>query len=202
VRSSAGGCIAGALSERILSRKLDRAGLAGVEISERCRLTLDDAALYPLFTPDVLALMRRVLPEDTRRHIATSVIVRANKPSAPTPATPAGGPAASSRVQRPDEVTAVESGGFTTRRLKLVDETAFKVVDIAPSHASPLHSHRHTHEGIVVSGSGALQLTGRRLPLTPSDVFSVALGEPHAIVNDGPVPLRLVCMDCLVDPTT
>jgi SAM-dependent methyltransferase/quercetin dioxygenase-like cupin family protein len=192
------GCIAGALSERILTRKLGRAGLVDVDISERCKLTLDDVALYPLFTPDVLSLMRRVLPEDTRRHIATSVIVRANKPSAPGPAT-SGGAATSTQVQRLDEVSAVESGGFTTRSLKHVDETAFKVVDIAPGHASPFHTHSHTHQGIVVSGSGAIQLTGRRLPLTPSDVFSVAPGEPHAIVNDGGVPLRLVCMDCLVD---
>jgi quercetin dioxygenase-like cupin family protein len=196
------GCIAGALSERILSRKLGRAGLVDVDISERCKLTLDDVALYPLFTPDVLSLMRRVLPEDTRRHIATSVIVRAHKPSAPPSVPRASSPATSTQVQRLDEVSAVESGGFTTRPLKHVDETAFKVVDIAPGHASPFHTHSHIHQGIVVSGSGAIQLTGRRLPLTPSDVFSVAPNEPHAIVNDGPVPLRLVCMDCLVDSAT
>jgi SAM-dependent methyltransferase len=196
------GCIAGALSESILSRKLARAGLVDVEISERCDLTLDDVAVYPLFTPDVLALMRRLLPEDTRRHIATSVIVRAHKPAAPIPATPTGDPAASTLVQRLEEVAPVESGGFTTRTLKHVDETAFKVVDIAPGHASPFHSHPHIHQGIIVSGAGALQLTERRLPLTAGDVFSVAPGEPHSIVNDGQGPLRLVCMDCLVDPAT
>jgi quercetin dioxygenase-like cupin family protein len=196
------GCIAGALSERILSRKLGRAGLVDVDISERCKLTLDDVALYPLFTPDALSLMRRVLPEDTRRHIATSVIVRALKPLAPIPASLTGDPAASTQVRRLDEVAAVESGGFTTRTLKHVDETAFKVVDIAPGHASPFHSHPHIHQGIIVGGAGALQLTERRLPLTPGDVFSVAPGEPHSIVNDGQGPLRLVCMDCLVDPAT
>ena len=75
------GCIAGAVRTD-LRRKLDRAGLVDVEMSERSMLTLDDVALYPLFTPEVLSLMRRVLPDDTRQHIATSVIVRARKPAA------------------------------------------------------------------------------------------------------------------------
>ncbi len=197
------GCIAGALSEGIFSRKLERAGLVDVDIGERCTLTLDDVALYPLFTPEVLSLMRRLLSEDSRRHIATSVIVRARKPSAPISATHAAGSQATSTfVQRLDDVAGIESGGFTTRTLDHGDDTAFKVVDIAPGHASPFHAHGHTHQGIVVSGTGAVQLTGRRLPLTSSDVFAVAPGEPHAIVNDGQVPLRLVCMDCLVDPAT
>jgi hypothetical protein len=30
-------------------------------------------------------------------------------------------------------------------------------------------------------------------------VFTVAPNEPHALVNDGPGSLRLVCMDCFVD---
>ena len=190
------GCIAGALSERILRRKIDQAGLVDVGIGEPQRLTLDDAALYPLFTPEVLALMRRLLPEDTRRHIATSVIVRARRPTSSTPATPAARPSTTTRVQRLDEVPAIELEGLTVRRLKLVDETDLKVVEVEPGHAVPLHTHGHTHQGIVLAGSGTLRLTDRRLALTPSDVFSVAADEPHAIVNDGPVPLRMVCMDC------
>jgi SAM-dependent methyltransferase len=74
------GCIAGALSERVFARKLDLAGLADIEIDERSALTLDDIAVYPLFTPEVLALMGRLLPDDGQRHIATSVIARARKP--------------------------------------------------------------------------------------------------------------------------
>ena len=74
------GCIAGALSEEVLVRKLDRAGLIDNELTERATLTLDDVALYPLFTPDVLSLMRRLLADDARQHIATSLIARARKP--------------------------------------------------------------------------------------------------------------------------
>jgi quercetin dioxygenase-like cupin family protein len=198
------GCIAGALSERIFARKLDRAGLVDVEMSERSPLTLDDVALYPLFTPEVLTLMRRLLPDDTRKHIATSLIVRARKPAIRIPHVPAAPSCAdaSALVQRLDDVAAVEAGGVTVRALKRVDEVELTVKDIEPGHTTPFHSHSHAHRGIIMTGTGMLELTGRRLPLTPGDVFSIAPNEPHAIASDGPESLRLVCLDCfLVSPT-
>jgi SAM-dependent methyltransferase len=73
------GCISGALSEPLLRDKLDRAGLVDVEISERTPFTLDDVALYPLFTGEVLALMRRLLSDEAQQHIATGVIAGARK---------------------------------------------------------------------------------------------------------------------------
>jgi arsenite methyltransferase len=198
------GCIAGALSERIFARKLDRAGLVDVEMSERSPLTLDDVALYPLFTPEVLTLMRRLLPDDTRQHIATSLIVRARKPAVRIPHVPAAPscPDASALVQRLDDVAAVEAGGVTVRALKRVDEVELTVKDIEAGHTTPFHSHSHAHRGIIMTGTGMLQLTGRRLPLTPGDVFSIAPNEPHSIASDGPGSLRLVCLDCFVDSAT
>jgi arsenite methyltransferase len=196
------GCIAGALSERIFARKLDRAGLVDIEMSERCALTLDDVALYPLFTPEVLSLMRRLLPDDTRQHIATSLIVRARKPAARIQETPVGCPEASALVQRLDDVAAVEAGGVTVRALKRVDEVELTVKDIEPGHTTPFHSHSHAHRGIIMTGTGMLQLTGRRLPLTPGDVFSIAPNEPHAIASDGPESLRVVCLDCFLELPT
>jgi SAM-dependent methyltransferase len=196
------GCIAGALSERIFARKLGRAGLVDVEMSERSPLTLDDVALYPLFTPEVLTLMRRLLPDDTRQHIATSLIVRARKPAVRIPKTAVGCPDRSALVQRLDDVAAVAAGGVTVRALKRVDEAEFTVKDIEPGHTTPFHSHSHAHRGIIMTGTGMLQLTGRRLPLTPGDVFSISPNEPHAIASEGPGSLRLVCLDCfLVSPT-
>jgi arsenite methyltransferase len=196
------GCIAGALSERIFARKLDRAGLVDIEMSGRSPLTLDDVALYPLFTPEVLSLMRRLLPDDTRQHIATSLIVRARKPAARIPETPVSCPDASALVQRLDDVAAVEAGGVTVRALKRVDEVELTVKDIEAGHTTPFHSHSHAHRGIIMTGTGKLQLTGRRLPLTPGDVFSIAPNEPHAITSEGPGSLRMVCLDCfLVSPT-
>jgi arsenite methyltransferase len=75
------GCIAGALSERVFVGKLERAGLVNIELDERRSLTLDDLALYPLFTPEVLSLMRRLLPPDAQQHVATSLIARASSPT-------------------------------------------------------------------------------------------------------------------------
>jgi SAM-dependent methyltransferase len=75
------GCIAGALSEPLFRDKLRRAGLVDVEMSEQTPFTLDDVALYPLFTDDVLDLIRRLLSDRAQQRIATSVIARARKPT-------------------------------------------------------------------------------------------------------------------------
>ena len=197
------GCIAGALSEPVLVRKLDRAGLADIDLAERTALSLDDVALYPLFTPGVLSLMRRLLTDDARQHIATSLIVRAHKPSARPHRPHTAGPTTATRVQRLDDIdAAVDTGGATVRALKHVDDVELTVKDIEPGHTTPCHCHGHGHQGIVMTGTGALQLSDQRLPLAPGDVFSVAPNEAHAIASEGPGPLRLVCLDCFVDTAT
>ncbi|MGH9110830.1 MAG: methyltransferase domain-containing protein [Acidimicrobiales bacterium] len=76
------GCISGALSEQVLTRKLDTAGLGDVEMSERAPFGIDDVALYPLFTAEVLGLMRRLIPRDRHGRVAVGLIVRAVKPDA------------------------------------------------------------------------------------------------------------------------
>jgi hypothetical protein len=75
------GCISGALSERVFTKMLDNAGLVDVELSNRVPFGIDDVALYPLFTPEVLALMRRLIPDDRRDRVAVALIVCATKPS-------------------------------------------------------------------------------------------------------------------------
>lgn len=74
------GCIAGALSEDVLTGKLERAGLEDVQLGERIPFSIDDCAMYPLFTDDVLELMRRLVPEPAQAAIATSLIAKAVKP--------------------------------------------------------------------------------------------------------------------------
>jgi len=197
------GCIAGALSERVLVRNLDRAGLVDIELAERGTLTLDDAALYPLFTPDTLSLMRRLIADDARQHIATSLIARARKPVARPHRTRAVGAGTSTLVQNLDDIdAAVETEGLTVRALKQVDDVELTVKDIEAGHTTQFHSHTHAHQGIIMTGTGTLQLTGRRLPLAPGDVFSIAPNEPHAIDSEGPGALRLVCLDCLTESAT
>ena len=57
----------------------------------RASLTLDDVALYPLFTPDVLSLMRRLVSNDAQQHTCTSLIARARQPASHTRRSPAAG---------------------------------------------------------------------------------------------------------------
>ena len=80
-----------------------------------------------------------------------------------------------------------------------MEDVELTVKDVEPGHATPLHAHPHAHQGLIVAGTGVLQLARQRIPLTPGDVFSTAPNEPHAIGSEGPAPLRLVCLDCFVD---
>jgi hypothetical protein len=41
---------------------------------------IDQAALSPLFTPELIQLMRQTIPADHQDHVATGVIVKARKP--------------------------------------------------------------------------------------------------------------------------
>lgn len=44
--------------------------------------SIDEASQYPLFTDEVIELMRAALPSEQHDHVATSVIVKARKPEA------------------------------------------------------------------------------------------------------------------------
>jgi SAM-dependent methyltransferase len=74
------GCVAGALAEHDLVRKLDKAGFSGVEVVHREPLSIDDCALYPLFSDQVIKLMRELIPVERHPAVAVAVIVRARLP--------------------------------------------------------------------------------------------------------------------------
>lgn len=194
------GCIAGAVSERVLARKLERAGLVEVEIGGHTPFGLDDVATYPLFTDEVVALMRRLLPEPVQRRIADAVVVRATRPrAAPTP--PARAATATTRTARLEDIAPTAPAGapgVAVRRLKQVEDVSLKVLDVEADGATPYHRHLDAHEGLVVAGRGALRLETGDEPLEPGSVFSVRPNEPHAIVCRGRQPLRVVCLDCLL----
>lgn len=42
-------------------------------------MSVDDVSLYPLFTVDVLELMRTLIPPERQRRVAVAVVVRARK---------------------------------------------------------------------------------------------------------------------------
>ena len=42
---------------------------------------IDDAEMLPLFTHEVIGVMRRTIPADRQERVATAVIVKAGKPA-------------------------------------------------------------------------------------------------------------------------
>lgn len=71
------GCVAGALEEDDFVRKLERAGFGGVEVVDRTPFAVDDCTLYPLFSDDVIELMRTLIPPDMQAEVGVAVVVRA-----------------------------------------------------------------------------------------------------------------------------
>ena len=69
--------MSGALTERVFVTKLDRVGFDDIQILDRLPFALERATDYPLFTPDLIALMRELIPADKQHEIATSLIVSA-----------------------------------------------------------------------------------------------------------------------------
>ena len=72
--------MSGALAERVFAEKLERAGFVDVWVGGHKAFGIDEAARYPLFTPEVIQLMERTIPPDHHDHVATGVIVKARKP--------------------------------------------------------------------------------------------------------------------------
>jgi arsenite methyltransferase len=75
------GCLSGALSERAMYTAMRRAGFRAVSIEPIEPFGIEECALYPLFTPPLLDLLRRLVPPDRIDRIATSALIRARKPA-------------------------------------------------------------------------------------------------------------------------
>lgn len=76
------GCVAGALAEADFVHKLERAGFTGVEVLAHEPLSIDDCALYPLFSDEVIKLMKELIPADKHESVAVAVVIRARLSSA------------------------------------------------------------------------------------------------------------------------
>jgi arsenite methyltransferase len=72
--------VSGALAERAFALKIERMGFEDVRIGERIPHGVEKAALYPLFTPALIELMREVIPADRQDTVAVSVVAKARKP--------------------------------------------------------------------------------------------------------------------------
>ena len=73
--------MSGALAERVFARKMANVDLADVEVVERRPFGLTDVARYPLFTPDLIELMRDLLPPAQHAEVAVAVTASAVRPA-------------------------------------------------------------------------------------------------------------------------
>ncbi|HEX3326865.1 MAG TPA: methyltransferase domain-containing protein [Actinomycetota bacterium] len=71
------GCVAGVLTERLYLEKLERAGFDDVQVVSRQPFGIDECAEYPLFTEELITLMRRLIPTAQHDSVATSVVIKA-----------------------------------------------------------------------------------------------------------------------------
>jgi hypothetical protein len=71
--------VAGALTERDFVEKLEKAGFGDIKVHHREPVSVDDLALYPLFTPELIQLMRRLIPAERQNAVATSVVITARR---------------------------------------------------------------------------------------------------------------------------
>jgi hypothetical protein len=68
------------MAERVFAEKLERAGFANVWVGGHRPFGIEDAALMPLFTPEVIEVMRRTISGDHQDRVATAVMIKASKP--------------------------------------------------------------------------------------------------------------------------
>ena len=64
----------------MLTRKLTNVGFKGVATLDRRPLGIDELAAYPIFLPEFLDFLRRVVPADRHDELVWSVVVLACKP--------------------------------------------------------------------------------------------------------------------------
>jgi arsenite methyltransferase len=77
------GCVAGALAEDDLVYKLEKTGFSDVGVLHREPLSISDCALYPLFSAEVITLMRDLIPAEKHAAVAVAVVIEAWRGSPP-----------------------------------------------------------------------------------------------------------------------
>jgi arsenite methyltransferase len=204
------GCVAGALAEDAFLHKLERVGFEDAEVLERAPFSIDDCALYPLFSAEVIQLMRTLIPVNQHARVAVTVVVKAHLPDVGDmrEAGAVGSEVAAStcqagvttNVRRLQDIAPgpADIPGVEVRHLTRVEDLELKVIDVEPGNSTPFHTHPHAHEAVIISGAGTLQLDEREEAFAPGDVLFVKPDEPHAIINQGSEALRFVCLDCYV----
>jgi hypothetical protein len=73
--------VAGALTERDFVAKLEKAGFEHIEVASREPVGIDRLALYPLFTSDLLDLMRQLIPAHRQDGVVFAIVIAARAAS-------------------------------------------------------------------------------------------------------------------------
>ena len=73
--------MSGALAERVFASKIAKVGFTDVTVLSRRPFGLADAEGYPLFTPGLIDLMRRLAPRAQQGEVAVAVTVTARTPA-------------------------------------------------------------------------------------------------------------------------
>ena len=71
--------MAGALTERDFVEKLEKAGFGDLEVHQREAMSVDDLTIYPLFTDELIELMRTLILPERQTAVATSVVITARQ---------------------------------------------------------------------------------------------------------------------------
>lgn len=69
----------------MLLKKFFNAGFESIEVVERQTFGLEDLVRYPLFTPDFIEFMRRIMPPHRHAELVRSLVITARKPESPLP---------------------------------------------------------------------------------------------------------------------
>ena len=67
------------MAERVFAKWLRKAGFREIAVADQRWLGIDDLERYPLFTPDLLDLMRRAIVPERHRALARSMTFTARK---------------------------------------------------------------------------------------------------------------------------
>jgi hypothetical protein len=68
------------VAERVFAKWLGKAGFTEIDIAHQQWLGIDDLERYPLFTPELLDLMRRAIAPKRHNALARSMTFTARKP--------------------------------------------------------------------------------------------------------------------------
>jgi len=102
-------------------------------------------------------------------------------------------------IRHVDDIQPIAFGSGAQKRVIIgpkqgAPNFVMRVFDLAPGTTSPQHSHDWEHEGLVLSGSGAIIGVDGTHDINAGDAFFMPPNEEHYMTNEGTEALRFVCM--------